>query len=156
MELRQDWPQQEEDGGNQSSGVSDSDPPDEVDDGESPADGDIYAPDSNPANEEIADGVEQAHGDQEGEAESNEPSVGCGASEHDGADFVRDRGEGVPGLDYRRGLSLLVHGSTNVPAPDWDCVSPLNKWFGAGYLDPQEGRNFANWLSALKPCCWDR
>src|SRR5882724_7799077 len=85
--------EQEEDGGDQSSGVADSDPPDEVDDGESPSDGDIYAPNSNSANEEIADGVEQAHGDQEGEAEPNEPSVGRGASEHDGADLVRDRGE---------------------------------------------------------------
>src|SRR5205823_7316217 len=90
--------QQEENGGNQSSGVSDSDPPDKVDDGESPADGDIYAPNSDSANEQIADGVEPAHEDQKREAESNEPSVGRRASEHDGADFVCDRGEGVPRL----------------------------------------------------------
>jgi hypothetical protein len=41
-------PKQKKDGGDQCAGVADTDPPDEVDDGEAPADGDVDAPDAVP------------------------------------------------------------------------------------------------------------
>jgi hypothetical protein len=93
--------QQQKDGGDKRAGVADSDPPDEVDDGEAPADGDGHAPDADALQKQIADGVQHHHGQHESEAEADEPSVGRGAGQHDGADLFRDRAEGVAGLDDR-------------------------------------------------------
>ena len=79
--------------------MADTDPPDEVDDGEAPSDGDGDAPDADAFEEEVSDGVEHHHGEHEGDAEAEEPSVGGGTGQHDGADFFRDRAEGVAGFD---------------------------------------------------------
>src|SRR5262249_37656871 len=46
--------EEKQDGRDQSSGVADTDPPDEVDDGESPADGNVDAPDPGAAREQVA------------------------------------------------------------------------------------------------------
>ena len=59
-----------------------------------------------PFRNEVADGVEQHHGQHEGDAEAEEPSVGGGTGQHDGADFFRDRAEGVAGLDYGGALEI--------------------------------------------------
>ncbi len=102
IELRQDCRSRSKNGGDQRAGVADTDPPHEVDDGESPADGDGDAPDARALDEQVADGVQHHHGQQEDDAEAEEPSVRGGTGQHDGADLVRDRGEGVAGLDDRR------------------------------------------------------
>ena len=48
--------EQKENGGDQRAGVADTDPPDEVDDGEAPADGDVDAPDADALDDQPADG----------------------------------------------------------------------------------------------------
>ncbi len=107
--------QEQKDGGDQRASVADTDPPDEVDDGESPADGDGDAPYANALEEKIAKGVEQHHGRQEGDAKADEPAVGGRARQNDGAYFFGDRAEGVSRLDDRsafefgRRFVLLVH-----------------------------------------------
>ena len=97
--------QQEEDGGDECAGVADTDPPDEVDDGEAPADGDGHAPDADALQEEIADGIEHHHREHEADAEADEPAVRSGTGQHDRADFFRDRAEGVSGLDDRSSIA---------------------------------------------------
>jgi hypothetical protein len=112
MELRHDCRSNKKDGGDERAGVADSDPPHEVDDGEAPADGDGHAPDADAFQEQVADGVEHHHRHQKGDAEADEPSVRRGTGEHDRADLLRDRAEGVAGLDHRslilRPLCLAV------------------------------------------------
>ena len=49
IELRQLWLQQQQNRRDQRAGVADTDPPDEVDDGEAPADRDVDAPDADAA-----------------------------------------------------------------------------------------------------------
>ncbi len=46
--------QQQQDGGDQRAGVADADPPDEVDDVEAPADGDVDAPDADAPEEQVS------------------------------------------------------------------------------------------------------
>jgi len=95
--------------------VSDSDPPYKIDDGESPADGNRYSPDADALQKQVANGVEQHHRHQEGDSEADEPAIRRGTGQHNGADFLRDRAEGVTRLDDRRLLRLhrrfvlLVH-----------------------------------------------
>src|SRR4029077_3586290 len=95
--------------------MADADPPYKIDDGEAPSDRDGHAPDSDPLEEQVAHGVQQHHREQKRDAETYEPSVRRGTGQHDGADFFRDRAEGVAGLDYRgsfgfhRCFVLLVH-----------------------------------------------
>src|SRR6266567_3071596 len=79
--------------------MADADPPDKVDDGEAPSDGDGDAPDADAFEEEVSDGEQHHHGEHEGDAEAKEPSVGGGTGQHDGADLFRDRTESVPGFD---------------------------------------------------------
>ena len=70
--------QEEKNGGNQRAGVANTDPPDEVDDGESPADGDVDAPDADAFEEQIPDGVEHHHRHQEDDAETQDPALETG------------------------------------------------------------------------------
>ena len=95
--------------------MADTDPPDKVDDLKSPADGSGVAPDANAFEEQVSGGVEQHHGEHEGDAEAEEPSVGSGTGQHDRADFFGDRAKGVARLDYGSALEfgrrfvVLVH-----------------------------------------------
>ena len=76
MELRQRLLQQQQNGGDQRAGVADTDPPDEVDDGEAPADRDVDAPDADAPEKQVADGEQHHHRQHEAEAEADEPAVG--------------------------------------------------------------------------------
>ena len=101
--------------------MANTDPPDEVDDGESPADGNGGTPYADALEEKVSDGVEHHHRQHEGNAETQKPSVGGGTGQHDGADFLRDRAEGVARLDYRspvcidRRFVLLAHAACEIP-----------------------------------------
>ena len=95
--------------------MADSDPPHEVDDGEAPADRNGYAPDADALEEQVSDGKQHHHRQQEADAEANEPPIRGRTGQHDGADFFRDRAEGVARLYDRsafrldRRLVWLVH-----------------------------------------------
>ena len=123
-------PQQQQDGGNQRAGVADTDPPDEVDDGESPTDGNVDAPDADAFDEQVGDGEQQHHGQQERDAEADEPAVRSGTSQHDRADLVGDRAKGVARLDDRCALVFewLVHDS--ICSHTASCCSPSSSGFG--------------------------
>ena len=61
MELRHFCRSSSKNGGNQRARVADSDPPDEIDDGKSPADRNVDAPDADAFDEQVADGEQQHH-----------------------------------------------------------------------------------------------
>src|SRR5579864_3004685 len=89
--------------------MADSDPPDEIDDGESPPDGDGHAPDADALQKKIADRVEHHHREYEAQTKAHEPAVRSGTRQHDRADLFCDRAEGVARLDHRRALRLYRH-----------------------------------------------
>ena len=98
--------EQKQDGGDERPGMTDADPPDEVDNGEAPSDRDGHAPDADSFEEEVSDGEQHHHGEHEADAESDEPAVRGGAGQHDGADLFGDRAERVAWLDNRSSLEV--------------------------------------------------
>ncbi len=87
--------EQQQDRGDQCAGVSDSDPPHEVNDVEAPPNWDVDAPDSNSCRDQVADRIEHHHYDQERNAEAQPPAARRSAGEYDRADLVGDRREVV-------------------------------------------------------------
>ena len=145
-------PQQQQDGGDERARVADTDPPHEVDNGEAPADRDGVSPDPDALQKQVADGVEHHHREHEGDAEAEEPAVRRGTGQHDGADFFRDRGEGVARLDDRSSFDLRLSScmaqfidSSPTPAlrcevlsptlstPGSDCQLPPDTWSAGEY-----------------------
>ena len=61
----------------------------------------VDAPDADALQEQVADGVEHHHRQQKAMPKPDEPSVRSRTRQHDGADFVRDRAEGVARPDHR-------------------------------------------------------
>ena len=58
MELRHGCRNNSKNGGDQRAGVADTDPPDEIDDGKAPADGNIDAPNAHADDKQVADRTE--------------------------------------------------------------------------------------------------
>src|SRR5215469_4675115 len=87
--------------------MTDSDPPDEVDDCKSPADRDVYAPDPDALIEEIANGKQEPLQDQKADQHPQQPPVGDPAAQHNGADLFGDARVGVSRLNDGR---LLLAG----------------------------------------------
>src|SRR5215831_4053410 len=164
-------PQQQENGGDQRSGITNTDPPHEVDDGEAPSDGDGHAPDANPLQKEVAHGVEQHHRGHEGDAESDEPSVGRRSRENDGTDLFGNRAESMAGFDHGsafdlgRRFVLLVHAfkitdtaisGVMIPStPGSGSSLPPDRLCATWYSVRLTGCNYAIALSTSKRCCWD-
>src|SRR6267142_221342 len=85
----------------QRAGVTNTDPPHEIDDRKTPADGDVDAPDADALDDEPADGDgHQAH-KAEGNRKSDKPAERRWAGQYNRADLVRDRPVGIPRSDYR-------------------------------------------------------
>src|ERR1700683_807476 len=76
--------------GDQRAGVPDPNPPQKMEKGEPPADGDINAPDAHTFDEQIANGEIQQHQQREGNRKTENPALGRAASEHDRTDLVGD------------------------------------------------------------------
>src|SRR6185369_2356539 len=108
--------EQQKDGRDQRSGVTDTDPPDEVDDRECPADRVVDAPDAGAVHEQPRHGHHENVQQQESDAETDPPAVGMPLLEDDVADAGVDALEVVAGSDDRRrpgdliGLHLVLHG----------------------------------------------
>ena len=94
-------PEEEEDRGDQRPGVADADPPDEVDDVEAPADGDVDAPDADALHEEVRHGVQEHEKEEERDREAEDPPPRC-LVENRRRDLVGDGGGRVPRRDDRR------------------------------------------------------
>ena len=75
--------QQEQDRGDQRAGVADTNPPDEIDDGEAPADRNLNAPDPRAFQDEVGQRDKQRHRQREGNGEAEIPTGPCGPREND-------------------------------------------------------------------------
>src|SRR5882724_6367875 len=80
--------------------MTNPDPPHEVHDGKSPADGDIDSPDANAFVEQIADGDREQHKQKKGTGEYDHPEQRRASRENDSADFFRDRRVCVSRCDH--------------------------------------------------------
>jgi hypothetical protein len=111
IEVRHCCRSRQEDGRDQRARVADADPPDEVDDVEAPAHGDVGPPQPDALEEEAGHGEEQQHQEREADREADEPAHGRPALEDDAADLVGDAAEVVAGLDEvlagRDGMRVL-------------------------------------------------
>src|SRR5271154_6434572 len=81
--------------------MADADPPNESDDGEAPADGDIDAPDAHTFDEQVANGEIQEHQQRKRNGESENPALGRAATQHDRADLVSYRAQRITRLNNR-------------------------------------------------------
>ena len=66
--------QQQQNGGDERAGVADTDPPDEVDDGEAPGHRDLDAPDADAADEQVGDRDQQQHHEHARDDKSCQPA----------------------------------------------------------------------------------
>ena len=82
--------------------MADTNPPDEIDNREAPADGNIDAPDARALDEEPTDGDGHEAREAKCNGEADEPTERSGASQNDGADLIRDRGVGMARPQHRR------------------------------------------------------
>ena len=94
--------EQQQDGGDQRAGVADADPPDEVDDVERPADGDVVAPDADALEQQVAEGHLQHARQAEGNQQDADPAEREALGQRNLRDGLGDRLEVVPRQDDRR------------------------------------------------------
>src|SRR5271155_2095607 len=90
--------EQKKDGGDERSGMANANPPNEIDDGESPRDGNADSPDAHTFEQEICDGDVEDHQQAEADGKTNHPALRRASSEDDRADFVRNAAEGLARL----------------------------------------------------------
>ena len=102
--------EEKQDGGDQRASVADTDPPDEVDDGESPRAGDGDAPDAHALQKEPCESDDQQRGDAAGNREPAKPAERRIAGEHQAGDLLRHGLKGVSGRDH-----LILAGSRVEP-----------------------------------------
>src|SRR3954468_20857210 len=105
--------QQRENGGDQCASMADTDPPDEVDDGESPTNRDVDAPHADALEEEQGACEQQQLRHAEGDGDTTDPPKRRAAAQNNGRDLVRDRAKAMARLDDRSLLDgdQLVHSS---------------------------------------------
>src|SRR5579862_430149 len=89
--------------------VTDSNPPDKVDDGEAPAHRFVDTPDADAREEKIGHRPEKHHQQAEGHGQSHKPEQRRAARQDDRTDLVGDRRERVPRLDDWRLRVLEAH-----------------------------------------------
>ncbi len=134
--------QQQQNRRDQRSGVANTDPPDEIDDRESPADGNVDTPDADALDDEPGRRAHQQLHHAQRDQKTEYPADRDLALEDDPADLVRDRRKTMPFVDYRTDFDLrwqlnrLRH--VNFPSPtselpDWGCGSRSDKWCAAAY-----------------------
>ena len=91
--------EEQEDGRDQRSGVANADPPDEVDDSETPGDGVVEPPNAGAAIKQHAQRSDQHQCQQRGEAYGPQPSLGRSPFQDNVIDLVTYRCIGVSRLD---------------------------------------------------------
>src|SRR5699024_5492650 len=78
--------------GNQRAGVGDTDPPDGVDDGKAPGNGDVEPEDPDPGSEQILQRVDEQYGERGAQCERDPPRPGRANLEDDPGKAVSYRG----------------------------------------------------------------
>src|SRR5437763_3978803 len=81
--------------------MADTDPPNKVDDGESPADGDVHAPDAHAFVEQPADGQQKPLQNHKADEHAQNPTTLDRPLQNDSADLLVQRGKGMPRLNDR-------------------------------------------------------
>ena len=81
--------------------MADADPPNKIDDSESPADGDVHAPNAHALVEQPANRKEKPLQDQEADRHAQKPAPHDWAAQHNRTDFVGDGAKRVPRLNDR-------------------------------------------------------
>ena len=81
--------------------MADTDPPNEVDDGESPADGNVHTPDAHALVEEPAHRKQEPLQDDEADEHAEDPAAHDRALQHNSADLLGERGKRMPRPDDR-------------------------------------------------------
>ena len=108
--------QQEQNCRDQRPGMADTDPPDEIDDVESPSNRNVDTPDSDTPSQQVNQRKQQRHRSYETHTEQQEPLNRRLAVEHDSADLFRQRPVIVTGADDRRRVygfgRFFTHGKT--------------------------------------------
>src|ERR1700720_1495272 len=137
--------------------MANADPPNEVDDREAPADGDVDTPDANASEKQVSERIQQHHRHQEGGPEADNPPIRSRPRQYDGADLVCYRGERMPGLDHGRPLvryffhnsdfvqmisHLLTCAPLMFPVQGWGYESPPGRWCGAWYSGRPATRSY--------------
>src|SRR5262249_44341413 len=126
-------------------------------DGEPPRYGDVNAPDAHASDQQIADGEAEQHHEQERECETRDPAGRRAARQHDRADLVGDRPEGVTGADHRRKVRLavddsgrqLIHGHRfRSPSPQKKCT--VGRPTCGGLINEAFSCHQAAWLRSLR------
>src|SRR5437899_1528609 len=84
--------------------MANADPPDEVDDGQSPPHRDIHAPDADARDEQMTDGEKEQHHQAKGQAKAKPPAPRRRLRERDRANLVGDGAKRVPGTKDGRSL----------------------------------------------------
>src|SRR5260221_2682940 len=87
--------------------MTDTDPPDEVEDVEAPSHWMVDAPDPDADDEELADRCSQRHHAEDADGQPHPPELRHPLAQHDGADLIRYRGKRVPRLHRRNGDETL-------------------------------------------------
>ena len=87
--------EEQENGGDQGSGVADTDPPNEVDDREAPRDGLSNGPDADALEEQPGDRNQQHRGSAAGDAKECKPAKRRVRRKHDARDLFGNRLEGL-------------------------------------------------------------
>src|SRR6202161_3383432 len=85
--------EQKQNSRNQRAGVADTDPPDEVNDRESPADRDVQSPDTDALKQKVGNADQQPLQNQEEDRKPENPANGRRPTQDDSADLVGDRRE---------------------------------------------------------------
>ena len=80
----------QQNGGNQRSSVTDTDPPDEIADGEAPSDGNINPPDADSGGKQVGDGDEQSKRQHKADAKADQPAARRPLTQDECADAVAD------------------------------------------------------------------
>src|SRR5271154_3586753 len=81
--------------------MADADPPNESDDSEAPADGNVDAPDAQTFDEQVANGEIQEHQQRKRNGESEKPALGRAVTQHDRAYLVNYRAQRITRLNNR-------------------------------------------------------
>src|ERR1019366_8489801 len=89
--------QQQQNGRDQRAGVTDTDPPDEVDDGEAPAYGDVDTPDADANQEQVSNRRHQNRHQAHADGQARQPAQAYRPGQHGIGNRIGHRTEGLPG-----------------------------------------------------------
>ncbi len=89
--------QQQQNGRDQRTGVTNTDPPDEIDDGEAPSHGNFNSPDANAHQKQVSDRRHQERHQAHADGQARQPAQADRPGQHGIGNGIGHRTEGLPG-----------------------------------------------------------